>query len=107
MNFEKTGLFVAKPLPRDQVGGPLPLIIFMAMFRVPGSIYSAWLTAVSGWAIDEDYHNSLRDGLKNAKRREASWAGLRLFFRALGKYSKRNGERASRASRASRIWKAL
>jgi len=78
------GLFVAKPLPRDQVGGPLPLIIFMAMFRVPGSIYSAWLTAISGWAIDEDYHNSLRDGLKNAKRREASWAGLRLFFRSLG-----------------------
>lgn len=78
------GIFVAPVVARDQVGSPVQLMVFMSIFRIPGSIYSAWLATVSGWAIDHDYHESCKLGDGKAKRREASWAGLRLFFRGLG-----------------------
>jgi Na+/melibiose symporter-like transporter len=83
------GIFVAPPAARTdadgnaKTGSPLQLMIYMTIFRVPGSIYSLWLNAASGWAIDEDYQLTLKEQGK-AKRREASWAGLRLFFRGIG-----------------------
>jgi len=77
------GLFVAPVIERDQIGTPVSLLLFMTMYRVPGSVFVVWLSAVSGWAIDEDYHKSLEKN-GQAKRREASWAGLRLFARGMG-----------------------
>jgi Na+/melibiose symporter-like transporter len=77
------GLFVAPVIERDQIGTPVSFLIFVTMYRVPGSVFVVWLSAVSGWAIDEDYHKSLRKN-GQAKRREASWAGLRLFARGMG-----------------------